>query len=97
MLAPKNEIIFDRDFIKDMRKLPNDIQDRLGELTEILREDPFDSRLHTKPLSMPLQGMFSFRVKRDYRAGFRFRASRVIQLLLVGKRDKIYQRLRKKL
>ena len=63
---------------------------------EILQEDPFDSRLHTKPLSAPLQGIFSFRIVRDYRVGFKFYAPRVILVLATDNRDQIYKRLRRK-
>ena len=93
MSNPRNEIIYQKDFLQDSRKLPAECQYKLAELIEILQNDPFDSRLHTKPLSAPLQGAFSFRITRDYRVGFKFHATRVIQLLIVDRRDKIYRRL----
>lgn len=96
MSDPRNEIIYDKSFLKDIQKFPAECQNKLSELMEILREDPWDSRLHTKPLSAPLQGIFSFRITRDYRAGFKFRAAHVIQLLAADRRDKIYKRLRVK-
>lgn len=96
MSVPANEFIYDKDFIKDVRNLPRRIQNKLSRLLEILKENVFDPRLHTKPLSSPLKGMFSLRVTRDYRAGFKIRAPRVIQLLAVDTRDKIYQRLLRK-
>ena len=96
MSDPRNEVIYDKDFLGDVRKLPTVFQERLAELIEILREDPFDPRLHTKPLSAPLAGLFSFRIMRDYRAGFKFRASHTIQLIAVDRRDRIYQRLQRK-
>ncbi len=96
MSAPKNEIIYDKDFSKDVQKLPNEARDKLAFLITILEENPFDPRLHTKPLNAPLRGMFSFRITRDYRVGFQFRTSHLIQLLAADRRDKIYERLRKK-
>ncbi len=96
MSDPRNEIIYEKDFLQDSRKLPAECQHKLAELLEILQDDPFDFRLHTKPLSAPLQGLFSFRITRDYRVGFKFRAARVIQLLAVDRRDKIYKRLLRK-
>lgn len=93
MSVPANEFIYDKDFIKDVRKLPDRIQSKLSRLLEILKENVFDPRLHTKPLSDPLQGMFSLRVTRGYRVGFRIRGPHVIHLLAVDTRDKIYRRL----
>ncbi|MEK7565019.1 MAG: hypothetical protein AAB394_03630 [Patescibacteria group bacterium] len=91
-----NEIIYDRDFIKDVRRLPAESQDKLADLLLILKKNPFDSLLHTKPLSAPLQGLFSFRITRDYRVGFKFQSTRVIRLLVAERRDKIYKRLSRK-
>ncbi|MEK7192203.1 MAG: hypothetical protein AAB646_01655 [Patescibacteria group bacterium] len=97
MSAPRNEVVYDKDFLKDVRKLPAELQDKLAQLLEIFRENIFDSRLHTKPLSVPLQGMFSFRITRDYRVGFKFIAQRVVKLLVADRRDNTYQRLRRKI
>ncbi|MFY9462532.1 MAG: hypothetical protein WAP51_05040 [Candidatus Sungiibacteriota bacterium] len=97
MSDPKNKIVYDKDFLRDVRKLPAVCQQKLAELIEILQEDPFDPRLHTKPLSAPLQGTFSFRITRDYRVGFKFRETYAIQLLAADRRDKIYQRLKRKI
>ncbi|KKT77417.1 hypothetical protein A2W48_01000 [Candidatus Giovannonibacteria bacterium RIFCSPHIGHO2_12_44_12] len=92
-----NELIYDKDFQKDVHRLPSEIQDKLAELIDILRGDPFAPLLHTKPLSAPLQGIFSFRIMRDWRVGFKFSAQHVIQLLAADRRDKIYKRLLRKL
>ena len=96
MSGQKNEIIYDNNFIKDTNKLPAECQYKLADLLEILKEEPFDPRLHTKPLAAPLQGLFSFRITRDYRVGFKFHAEYVIRLLAADKRDAIYKRLRRK-
>lgn len=99
MSDQSNEIVvvYDKDFLKDTRKLSADVQDKLALHIKILRGHPFDSRLHTKPLDAPLQGMFSFRIRRGYRAGFKFESSHVIRLLAVDRRDKIYKRLKRKI
>lgn len=97
MSAPRFEVLYDGGFLKDVRVLPGQAQGKLSALLEILRGDPFDVRLHTKPLAAPLQGLFSFRITRDWRVGFKFKTSEVIQLLAADRRDKIYQRLRWKL
>ncbi|MDP3778636.1 MAG: hypothetical protein Q8R30_01130 [bacterium] len=67
MSEPKNEISYDKDFLKDAYALPAKYQEKLAECIEILQEDIFDQRLHTKSLSAPLQGVFSFRIMRDSR------------------------------
>lgn len=97
MSVPPNEIIYEEDFRRDVHDLPRKIQDKLGFLVEILRENPFDPRLHTKHLGSPLQGAFSFRITRDYRAGFEFSGPHTIRLLIADTRDKIYKRLLRKL
>lgn len=97
MSLPRNEVFYDHSFLKDVRRLPNEAQRRLGELIELLQHDPFDPRLHTKALSAPLQGLFSFRISRDYRVGFKFRAPHAIQLLAADLRSRIYKRLRRKI
>ena len=96
MSSPRFEVSYDRDFLKDVRVLPRKLQDKLSVLLDILREDPFDSRLHTKPLAAPLQGLFAFRIVRDWRVGFKFITRESIRLLAVDRRDRIYQRLARK-
>lgn len=95
-MSDQNEVIYEDDFRKDVRALPSAIQDALASLIEILREDLFDSRLHTKPLGPPLQGLFSFRITRGYRVGFELSGPHTVRLLLVDTRDNIYRRLRRK-
>ena len=97
MSLPANEIVYDDDFVKDVRKLPAESQRKLAELLVVLREDPFDPRTHTKPLNNPLRGMFSFRITRDYRVGFIFKAPHVIRLLVADRRDRIYEQLLRKI
>lgn len=92
-----NEIIYEKDFWKDACDLPKKVQNKLAKLIEILRKNPFDTRLHTKYLESPLRGAFSFRIVRDYRVGFVFTGSHTVKLLLVDTRGKIYQRLLRKL
>ena len=96
MSDPKSKIVYDNDFIKDTRKLPIECQNKLADLLEVLQNDAFDPLLYTKPLSPPLQGLFSFRIIRDYRVGFKFRSDHIIQLLAADRRDKIYKRLKNK-
>ena len=96
MSGRKFEVIYDKDFVKDVRRLPGGCQQKLSGLLEILQTDPFDPRLHTKPLAAPLQGLFSFRIVRGWRVGFKFKTQETIQLLVADRRDGIYQRLQRK-
>ncbi|MEK7138337.1 MAG: type II toxin-antitoxin system RelE/ParE family toxin [Patescibacteria group bacterium] len=96
MSAPQNEVWYSDGFLKDAKKLPKEVQGKLGDLISILQEDAFDPRLHSKPLSVPLQGVFSFRITRDYRVGFEFSGPFKVKLLIVDKRGQIYKRLTRK-
>ena len=97
MSAQRNEVIVDSACARDISRLPSEAQEKLAVLLDVLAVNPFDPLLHTKPLSVPLQGMFSFRITRGYRVGFKFREAYVIQLLAVGSRDTIYERLQRKI
>lgn len=97
MSVPPNEIVYEPSFRKDVHDLPHAIQEKLADLIVILAENPFDSRLHTKPLNPPLQKVFSFRITRNYRVGFTFDAPHVIRLLISDTRDQIYKRLVRKM
>lgn len=90
-----NEIVYDSGFLKDVKKLPRQIQKKLAELITILAKNPFDHSLHTKPLAQPLEGKYSFRITRDWRVCFYFRHQNSIHLLAVDHRNKIYQRMQK--
>lgn len=58
MSVPENEIIYAKDFIKDIRRLPVELQNKLADLVVMLSQDAFNPFLHTKPLGAPLQGFF---------------------------------------
>ena len=97
MSVPENENIFDSHVAKDIRRLPADIQEDLSVLLELLKENPYHSLLHTKRLSAPLQRLFSFRIGRNYRGGFKFYAPHTLLLLGVDRRDKIYGKLKRRI
>ncbi len=96
MSAGSNLILYDRGFLKEVRKLPIETQEKLSELIQLLKQDVSDSRLHAKPLGPPLQGIFSFRITRDYRVAFKFEAPHAIRLLVADNRNQFYQRLKRK-
>ena len=97
MSAPPNEIVYEPEFRKDVHGLSAKTQEKLADLIGILRTNPFDSRLHTKPLNPPLQKIYSFRITRDYRVGFIFDAAHIVRLLIADNRDRIYKRLERKM
>lgn len=96
MSEVENDLVYDKEFLKDARNLSRDLQMKLDKLLPIFKQNLFDSRLHTKPLSPPLQGIFSFRITRDYRVGFKFLSDHVVRLLAADRRGKIYKKLLRK-
>lgn len=84
-------VTYDKSFIKRVKKLPVSQQRLLAKKLAYLEHNPFDSRLHTKQLSTPLEGIFSFRITREYRVLFRFAAADELFLMDVRHRKDIYR------
>ena len=84
-------ILYDRPFLKCVKKLPAKIQKRLAATIEILHQEPFHPTLHTKRLTGSLTGILSYRVTREYRVIFQFVDESTIQLLEVDHRKDIYR------
>ncbi len=84
-------LIYSKDFIKAVKLLPKHIQKKLSILLEILREDSFNQKLHTKPLTGLLKGYYSFRITRDWRVIFNFLNPKTIFLIDVAHRRDIYK------
>ncbi len=84
-------IIYSRDFLKILSRLPESVQIKLDSLLEILEKNYLNPLLHTKRLSGSLANLYSFRITRDYRVIFMFEYSNVIKLLEVGHRKDIYR------
>lgn len=85
------EIVYAQSFLRDARRLPHDVQDRLREQVERFRADPLDPRLHAKQLHGRLEGCSSFRITRNYRALYRAIDHRAYVLLAVDDRKNIYR------
>jgi len=85
------KLVYDKQFLKQVRKLPKVQQQKLARLLLVLENDPYDIRLHTKPLSVPLQGLYSFRISREYRIIFRFLDEETIFLNSAKHRKDIYR------
>jgi len=95
-MGGKNEVEYGDGFLGDLRRLPRKVNDKLSFLLELLRENEFDPRLHTKRLEPPLKDKYSFRITRDWRVGFMFSGHQCIKLLAAGNRDKIYEMMRRR-
>lgn len=85
------EIIYSRDFIKSVKLTPKSIQKKFAALLEVIKENPFNPELHTKPLAGPLKGFYSFRITRDWRVIFNFPSSYRIFLIDIAHRKDIYR------
>ena len=85
------EIVYSRDFIKSAKLIPKPIKKKLAALLEIIKENPFDSKLHAKPLVGELKGFYSFRITRDWRVIFNFLNSQKIFLVDIAHRKDIYR------
>ncbi len=86
-----NQVWHDRYFGKQVARLDPHVRQKLAALIEILEQNPYDPRLHTKHLSEPFAGVLSFRVTRDWRVTFHFNDTSTIQLLEVKHRKDIYR------
>ena len=84
-------IVYTKQFRKSAKPLSDKLRNKLAELVFILRENPYDSRLHTKRLSGELAGFLSFRITRDWRVIFQFNDPTTVQLLRVRNRKDIYR------
>jgi mRNA-degrading endonuclease RelE of RelBE toxin-antitoxin system len=84
-------IEYDSNFEKQASRLEKRLQKKLAALLALMAENPYDSRLHTKPLSEPLAGVLSFRITRDWRVSFHFADSTTVRLLEVKHRKDIYR------
>jgi len=87
------KINYHREFIKEFKKLPDNIRSKLVSLEEIFREDPFGSSIYIKKLKGKLSSFFSFRVTRDYRVIFRFVSKDEVDFLSVRHRKDIYLKI----
>ncbi len=85
------EVVYHGRFIKSATILSHKQQQKLADLIECLRVNPYHPLLHTKHLTEPLIGLLSFRITRDWRVKFRFVDEQTIQLIRVAHRRDIYR------
>ena len=86
-------IVFGKKFIKSAKILSPKHKEKLADLVETLSSEPYNPRLHTKPLSGALIGLYSFRITREWRVIFKFNSPNEIQLVAVGHRKDIYNKI----
>lgn len=70
-------LIYSKDFLKSVRKLPKNLQVKLSKQLELIQQNPFHSLSHTKSLTGQLVGFYSFRITRDWRVIFNFKVQRL--------------------
>ena len=78
-------------FERSLKSLPFDIQERADEQIAFLKSDLRDPRLHIKKLRKPLDGAYSFRITRNYRALFYFDKENNIIIFDADNRKDIYR------
>jgi addiction module RelE/StbE family toxin len=86
------KIVYSKEFIKSVKRTPKQIQNKLAGLIEILQQNPFHPKLHSKPLVGKLKGFYSFRITRDWRVIFGFLNSKTIFLIDIAHRKDVYKR-----
>lgn len=84
-------LVFSSNFQRSVERMPRPEQKKLGNLLELIHQNPYHPKLHTKPLAGDLSGFYSFRVTRDWRVIFQFLDPKTIQLLRVVNRKDAYR------
>ena len=85
------KIVYSSAFLKSAKGIPQSIQKKLADVLEVLQDNPFHSKLHTKPLVGKLKGFYSFRITRDWRVIFVFLNPEAISLVDIAHRKDIYR------
>lgn len=84
------KIQYTDEFRKQFRRLPERIQEAYLQQEDVIRLNPFDPRLHAKPLK-DYDGVFSFRVTRAYRVLFRISENTIVICLTISHRKDSYR------
>jgi addiction module RelE/StbE family toxin len=74
-------------FVRQYKKLSEEIKDTVKERGKLFYENPFDPRLKTHKLKGRLEGLWSFSVNFDYRILFEFRHDDIVWFHSVGKHN----------
>ena len=84
-------LVFGNNFLSSTKKLDRTLAVKINNTFKLLEKNPWQTKLHTKPLHGKLKGIYSLRIGRNYRLLFMFIASDQIMLLKVAHRKDIYQ------
>ena len=84
-------LVYSNRFVKNCRCLEGRHQKKLAALFQVLQNNPFEGKLHTKALVGELAGIYSFRITRDWRVLFRFDSPHQIALIDIAHRKDIYR------
>ena len=80
-------VLYHPKFVREYKKLPNNIKDQAEEKEKIFRDNPFDPRLKTHKLKGPLIGFWAFSVNQKYRIIFDFVDKDTVHFYSVGDND----------
>lgn len=72
-------------FIRQLKKLPSDVQSKVKEKLKILQEDPSHPSLRTKRHSS--SGYFESSINMNYRILWDYEGESIILLIMVGEHD----------
>jgi mRNA-degrading endonuclease RelE of RelBE toxin-antitoxin system len=86
-------IVYADEFVKQLRKLPKNIQLRAVKQEALFRENFFYPSLHTEKLILRSKELWSIRVDKKYRIILRFAGddAELVYFLAIGEHDWIYK------
>lgn len=87
------KILYTKEFVKMLERLPKSIQALFLTQEDIFRKDWRDSRLHLKKLKGKTDA-YSFRVTRSYRTLFHFRSYDESVFFAIDDRKRIYRKIK---
>jgi addiction module RelE/StbE family toxin len=80
-------ITYTNEFLRSYKKLPLEIKTLVEQKEKIIRENPFDQRLHTHKLEYKLKRYWSLSVNYQYRIIFTFEGNKLIMMHNIGNHD----------
>ena len=80
-------VLYHPKFVREYKKLPNNIKDQAEEKEKIFRDNPFDPRIKTHKLKGPLSGFWAFLINQKYRIIFDFADKSTVHFYSVGDHD----------
>lgn len=84
------DVIYERGFVKQYKKLPRKIQTRFKERLSLWAENPEDSTLRVHSLNGKYLGYWSFNVTVDIRALYRYNGDEMVIFALIGSHSELY-------